>query len=151
TLQQASSSLEEIQKSNGTLAKLVKSDEAHQEVVTLVKETQALVRQGQDTFRQTQETMRKGEEALAAVKQDADAIKRMPIVRNYVEDQFALLHRPDQDRDRRSYHTEHLFEPGKSVLTEEGKRHLSNLAPWFAEHSNKGSDIVVVTYAAPPI
>jgi ABC-type transporter Mla subunit MlaD len=147
---QASKTLQDIRESNGTIAKLVKSDEAHKEVVQLVKDTQAMVKQGQDTFRQTEETLKKGEEALSVVKQDAEAIKKLPLVRGYVEDAFEILHRPDMDRDRRVYATEHLFEPGKAILSEQGKQHLNNLAPWFASMRVKGSDIVVVSYAAPP-
>jgi hypothetical protein len=147
---QASKTLQEIRESNGTIAKLVKSDEAHSEVVNLVKDTQAMVKQGQDAIRHTEETMRKGEEAAVSLKQDADAIKRMPFIRGYVEDAFEILHRPDMDRDRRTYAMEHLFEPGTAILTEQGKQHLNNLMPWFAGLRVSGSEVVVVTYAAPP-
>jgi phospholipid/cholesterol/gamma-HCH transport system substrate-binding protein len=147
---QASQTLQEIRDSNGTIAKLVKSDEAHKEVVELVKDTQAMVKQGEETFRQTQDAIREGKDTLTAVKQDAEAIKRMPLIRNYVEDTVAILHRPDMDRERRVYATEHLFEPGKAILSDQGKQHLDNLAPWFAGLRAKGSDVVVVTYAAPP-
>ncbi|HEV3144434.1 MAG TPA: MlaD family protein [Gemmataceae bacterium] len=147
---QASQTLQEIRESNGTIAKLMKSDEAHKEVVELVKDTQAMVKRGEETFRQTQDAIREGKDTLNAVKQDADAIKRLPVIRNYVEDTVAILHRPDMDRDRRCFATEHLFEPGKAILSDQGKQHLSNLAPWFAANRVKGSDIVVVSYAAPP-
>lgn len=149
-LQQAGQTLEEIRESNGTLAKLVKSDEAHKEVVTLIRDTQNLVRNGQETLQQTQETIRKGEDAIATLKQDADAIKRLPIIRSYIEDSTAILVRPDQHSDRRVYATEDLFEPGRAILTDHGKYHLSNLASWFEAMRIKSSDIVVVTYAAPP-
>src|SRR5262249_55851517 len=54
--------LQEIRESNGTIAKLVKSDEAHKEVVELVKNTQAMVKQGEETFRQTQDAIREGKD-----------------------------------------------------------------------------------------
>jgi len=147
---QASQTLQEIRESNGTIAKLMKSDEAHKEVVELVKNTQTMVKQGEETLRQTQDAVREGKDTLSAVKQDADAIKKLPVIRNYVEDTVAILHRPDMDRDRRCFATEHLFEPGKAILSEQGKQHLNNLAPWFAANRVKGSDVVVVSYAAPP-
>jgi phospholipid/cholesterol/gamma-HCH transport system substrate-binding protein len=147
---QASQTLQEIRESNGTIAKLMKSDEAHKEVVELVKNTQTMVKQGEETLRQTQDAIREGKDTMTAVKQDADAIKKLPLIRGYVEDTVAILHRPDMDRDRRVYNTEHLFEPGKAILTEQGKQHLNNLASWFAGQRVKGSDVVVVTYAAPP-
>jgi phospholipid/cholesterol/gamma-HCH transport system substrate-binding protein len=147
---QASQTLQEIRESNGTIAKLMKSDEAHKEIVELVKNTQSMVKQGEETFRQTQDAIREGKDTMTAVKQDAEAIKKMPLIRGYVEDTVAILHRPDMDRDRRVYATEHLFEPGKAILSEQGKQHLNNLAPWFASLRVKGSDVVVVSYAAPP-
>lgn len=146
-MQQAGQTLEELRESNGTLAKLLKSDEAHKEVVTLVRDTQNLVRQGQETFKQTQDTIRKGEETIATLKQDADAIKRLPIIRNYIEDANALIVRPDMDRDRRVYASDDLFEPGRAVLTDHGRQHLSNLASWFEALRVKGSDIVVLSFA----
>ncbi|MFL5342507.1 MAG: MlaD family protein [Gemmataceae bacterium] len=146
---QAGQAIKEIRDSNGTLSKLLKSDEAHKEVVSLVKDTQALVKQGQDTFRQTQDTIRKGDETLTSLKQDADAIKKLPLIRSYVEDHQAMLYRPDCERDRRAYNVVHLFEPGRAVLTDEGKQHLNNLAPWFASLRIKDSDVVVVAYAEP--
>ncbi len=145
-MQQAGQTLKEIRDSNGTLAKLLKSDEAHKEAMTLVKDTQNLVKQGQDTFRQAQDSIRKGDETLTSLKQDADAIKKLPLIRNYVEDYQTLLYRPDCERDRRAYAAVNLFEPGSAVLSSEGKQHLNNLAPWFESLRIKNSDIVVVSY-----
>src|SRR5262245_44022969 len=67
-MQEASKTLQEIRDSNGTLAKLVKTDDAHKEVMKLVQETQQMVKKGQDTFEKTQEALRDGKEALATVK-----------------------------------------------------------------------------------
>ena len=146
---QASQTLQEIRDSNGTLAKLLKSDEAHKEVIGLVKETQQLVKQGQQTFTQGQDALREGREALTAIKQDAEAIKKLPLIRGYVEDPQSLIYRPDQNSDRRIYTTEHLFEPGLAILSEQGKEHLNNLGPWIEAGKVKGSEMVVVCYADP--
>lgn len=148
-MSQAGKTLQEIRDSNGSLAKLLKSDEAHKEVVTLVKDTQALVKQGQETFRQTQDAIRSGQDALTSVKQDADAIKKLPILRNYVEDHQALLFRPECERDRRVFNVVHLFEPNTAVLTDDGKRHLINLTAWLEGLKVKASDVVIVTFADP--
>ena len=156
-MQQAGATLKELRDSNGSLMKLVKSDEAHTELVGLVKDTRALVKQGQDTFReakdavrQTQEVMRKAEDTLTTLKQDAEAIKGLPLLRNYVPpDANTFLFRPDADRERRAFAATNLFEPGRAVLTEEGKMHLTNLAPWFTGfNKEKVSDAVVVSYAS---
>ncbi len=141
--------LQEFRDGNGTLSKLVKSDEAHKEVLELVKQTQEMVRTGQETARQSQDTLREIKEAFAALKQDAEAIKRLPLIRGYVQDNVALLYRPDQSCDRRSYASDDLFEPGRAVLSETGKWHLSNLGSWLEAGKIKGSEVVVVSYADP--
>jgi ABC-type transporter Mla subunit MlaD len=146
---QASQSLQELRDSNGTLAKLLKSDEAHREMIGLVKETQQLVKQGQQTFAQGQDALREGKEALTAIKQDAEAIKKLPLIRGYVEDPQALIYRPDQNSERRIFAAEHLFEPGLAVLSEQGRHHLDNLGAWIEASKVKGSEMVVVCYADP--
>lgn len=148
-MHEATQTLREIRDSNGTLAKLVKTDEAHQEMMQLVKDTRAMIKKGEETFATGQEVLREGKETLSTLKQDAEAIKRLPIIRGYVEDTLALLYRPDQNSDRRIYASDDLFEPGSAVLTEAGKAHLSNLAPWLESTKVKGSEVVVVSYANP--
>src|SRR5262245_13537769 len=144
---EAGQTLRDIRDSQGTLAKLLKSDEAHREVVKLVQDTQQMVKKGQDTFDQSQQVVKEGKEALATLKQDAEAIKRLPIIRGYVEDINALLYRPDQNSDRRIYATEHLFEPGQATLSEVGRTHLTNLASWLEAGKTKGSEVVIVSYS----
>jgi phospholipid/cholesterol/gamma-HCH transport system substrate-binding protein len=147
---EAGQTLREIRDSQGTLGKLLKSDEAHKEVLKLVQDTQQMVKKGQDTFDQGQQVLKEGKEALAALKQDAEAIKKLPLIRGYVtEDANALLYRPDQNSDRRIYAAMHLFEPGTATLSDMGRAHLSGLAPWFEAGKVKGSELVVVTYADP--
>jgi len=47
--------------------------------------------------------VRSGQEAVTAIKQDAEAIKTMPVVRSYVEDPVSALVRPECDKDRVVY------------------------------------------------
>ena len=142
-MQQVGQTVKELRDSNGTVMKLLKSDEAHKEVVNLAKDTQAMVKQGT-------KTMQQGEEALAVLKQDAEAIKKLPFISSRItEDAKNLLYRPEADRESRTFATYSLFEPGRAVLTEEGKMHLNNLAPWFKSFNQaKVSNAVVVSYAA---
>jgi hypothetical protein len=42
-----------------------------------------------------------------------------------------------------------LFEPGRAVLTSEGRSRLDAIAPWLEGLKHKGSEVVVVSYAAP--
>src|SRR5262245_14909990 len=142
-MQQVAQTVKDLRDSNGSVMKLLKSDEAHTQVVGLAKDTREMVKQGQ-------ETIQKADEALDTLKRGADAITKLPGIRGYVsESANALLYRPDADSDRRIYATVSLFEPGRAVLTEEGKMHLNNLASWFkAFNQAKVSDAVVVTYSS---
>jgi phospholipid/cholesterol/gamma-HCH transport system substrate-binding protein len=89
-----------------------------------------------------------GTSTLESIQQDADAIKRMPIVRSYVQDARALLIRPECERYRQAYRETELFEPGKAILTAQGRQRLDALAPWLDGLKHKGSDVVVASYAA---
>jgi phospholipid/cholesterol/gamma-HCH transport system substrate-binding protein len=155
-MQQVGLTVKEFRESNGTIMKLLKSDEAHTEAVKLIKDTQELVKQGQETFHQVQDAVhqtndviRRGDETLASIKKSADAVSALPVLRDYVPgDEKTLLYRPDADQDRRSFAIGNLFEPGRAILTDEGKMHLNNLAPWFKTFNQaKAADVVVATYA----
>jgi phospholipid/cholesterol/gamma-HCH transport system substrate-binding protein len=127
-LQQMNAALEDIRDGQGTVGKLVKDPEAYTNVV-------ALLQQSRDT--------------MCSLQQDADALKRLPVVRNYVEDPQSLLIRPDCQRNRRFFSERELFEPGQSVLTAEGRQRLDELGPWLAGLKQKGSEVVIVAYADP--
>jgi phospholipid/cholesterol/gamma-HCH transport system substrate-binding protein len=113
---------------NGSLGRLVKEDEAYQEAVKAMKQAQA---------------------ALVSVKQNADAMKEMPLVRNYVKDAAKELIRPECDRHRQWFRESDLFEPGRAVLTPEGRGRLDELVPWLNGLKHKGSEVVVATFAHP--
>jgi phospholipid/cholesterol/gamma-HCH transport system substrate-binding protein len=127
-LAQVNTAIKELKDSQGTLGKLVKDPEAYASLLTLL--------------RQSNETMR-------SIQQDAEAIKRLPVVRGYVEDATALLVRPDCERNRQVFAEAELFEPGRAVLTAQGRQRLDELAPWLAGLKHKGSEMVVATYADP--
>lgn len=148
-LAEATRTLSDLREGQGTISKLVRTDEAHVELVRLVKLIQEMVLQAQQSLQKTQEALNEGKEAVAILKQDAEAIKRMPLVRNYVEDTLAILYRPDQDCDRRVFDVRDLFEPGTSVLSAEGRQHLSNLSSWFENGKSSETEIVVVSYLNP--
>jgi hypothetical protein len=122
------SSLHRLSQGQGSLGKLLKEDEAYQELLQLV-------RQGRGT--------------LVSLKQDADAIKGLPVVRSYVQDPIRVLVRPDCERSRQSFAETALFEPGRAVLHDEGRSHLDELVPWLNGSKVKGSEIVVAAYADP--
>jgi phospholipid/cholesterol/gamma-HCH transport system substrate-binding protein len=127
-LGQVSTTLQGIRDGEGTLGKLVKDPRVYEGLVSLIEQ---------------------GQETASSLKQDADALKQMPIVRGYVEDPHALLVRPNCERNRRCFAEEELFEPGRAVLTTQGKRQLDFLGPWLVGLKHKGSDVVIVGYADP--
>jgi phospholipid/cholesterol/gamma-HCH transport system substrate-binding protein len=134
-LVQTQGMLAEVRDGQGTIGKLVKDDRAYAEVVSALKETRKLMERSQD--------------AAQSIKQDADAIKRLPVVRSYVEDRTALLVRPALDRPRQWVYAVDLFEPGRAVLTDAGRDKLNELAGWLNGLKPKGSDVVVASYADP--
>lgn len=127
-LTQVRGTLQGIQNGEGTLGKLVKDEEVYQELVKLV-------RQGRGT--------------MSSLKQDADAIKGLPIVRSYVQDATRLLVRPDCSRQRQWIAEADLFDPGRAILTAGGRQRLDEAAAWLEGIKNKASEVVVAGYAAP--
>ncbi len=127
-LTQVRSTLHEVREGQGTLGKLVKDPEVYAALITVLQQSH---------------------QTLTSIQQDADALKRLPVVRSYVEDPQALLVRPDCERNRRCFAEAELFEPGRAVLTTEGRRRLGEVAPWLAGLKHKGSEVVVVAYADP--
>jgi hypothetical protein len=127
-LDQTNALLEGIRGGEGTLGKLARDPRAYEMLL-------GLIQQSTDT--------------MTAGQQGADALKRLPVVRSYVEDPLALLVRPGCERNRQWFAEEELFEPGRAVLTERGRQRLDALAPWLEGLKHKGSDVVIVSYADP--
>jgi phospholipid/cholesterol/gamma-HCH transport system substrate-binding protein len=127
-LGQVGETLKGIQTGEGTLGKLARDPQAYDALV-------ALLTQGKGT--------------LTSIQQDADALKRLPIVNRYVEDPTALLVRANCERPRQFFAEEDLFERGRAVLTAQGRQRLDSLAPWLEGLKHKGSEVVIVSYADP--
>jgi outer membrane protein OmpA-like peptidoglycan-associated protein len=127
--------MEEVQSGQGTLGQLVKNDKLYQDLT--------------DTASQTRQTIEQVRGMVSAIKQNADALKSMPIIRSYVVDAHKLLHRPECRFERRWLPEDRLFQPGQAVLTNGGRQELARLAKWLNAHKAKGSEVVVAAYAAP--
>ena len=166
--------LKEVQEGKGTLPMLLKDDELYRDLKATSAETKKLVANINETTSalrgDAQKTMkgvgdsveavrneleglktfvRNGQEAVTAIKQDAEAIKSMPIVRNYVEDPVSALVRPDCERDRVIYLPEDFFEHGSSILTDGGRAKLDECAAWLNGQQQKHSEIAVASFADP--
>jgi hypothetical protein len=166
--------LNEVQNGDGTLPKLLRDDAVYRDLKTASADTQKLVKnldatttalrsdaqktlqgvdEGVHAVRQEVEGLktfvRNGQEAVTAIKHDAEAIKSMPIVRSYVEDPVSALVKPGAERDRVIYTPEMLFETGTSVLTQAGRSHLEECSMWLNGRQDKGSEVVVASFADP--
>lgn len=128
TLGQVNGALDDLRSGKGTLGQLVKNDNAYTEAVQSLHEVRKMV---------------------VSVKQNADAIKALPVVRNYVVDPNKALIRPNCKRLRKWFPEKAIFEPGRAVLTSQGRRMLDNLASWLKEHKEEGSEVVVASFASP--
>jgi phospholipid/cholesterol/gamma-HCH transport system substrate-binding protein len=127
-LGQVGQALKGIQGGEGTLGKLARDPQAYEALLALLEQ---------------------GRETMSSIGQSADAVKHMPLVRDYVEDPTGLLVRPNCERNRQLFAESELFEPGRAVLTAQGRLRLDTLAPWLEGMKHKGSEVVVVSYADP--
>jgi phospholipid/cholesterol/gamma-HCH transport system substrate-binding protein len=125
-LGQINAAVRDLRDGEGTLGKLVKSTEIYSEAVQSLHDVRAMV---------------------ASVKQNADAIKTMPIIRSYVVDPYKELVRPHCASEARWYSEYLLFEPGTAVLTERGRGRLDAVADWLNAHRERGTEIVVAALA----
>jgi len=127
-LAQVNSTLGVLGRGEGTLGKLVKNEDAYDELVHLLRQSRG---------------------TMSSLKQNSDALKGLPLVRNYVQDPAKELIRPDCERNVKWFREADLFEPGRAVLTAQGKQKLDELAPWLEGLKHKGSEVVLVSYAQP--
>ncbi len=127
-LGQVNTTLSDIRAGEGTLGKLVRDPKAYDAFLGLLKQST---------------------ETMGSIQRDADAVKRMPVVGKYVEDATELLVRSNCEKNRRCFAESDLFEPGRAVLTTQGRGRLDTVAPWLAGMKHKGSEVVVVAYADP--
>jgi phospholipid/cholesterol/gamma-HCH transport system substrate-binding protein len=128
TVAEAKAVLRDVRKGEGTLGQLAQSKEAYTEAVKSLRDVRSMV---------------------SSVKQNADAIKALPVVRSYVRDANKELIRPDCKRLRKWYREAELFEPGHAVLTAGGRRRLDAAAGWLKQHKEAGSEVVVAAFADP--
>jgi phospholipid/cholesterol/gamma-HCH transport system substrate-binding protein len=176
TLGELDAAIRSVRRGEGTLGQLVKNDTLYRELTGTVGRAKKTLAQADEAFRQVNGALRdlrggKGSlgrlvksqdayrealrtveqvrEMVRSVKQNADALKSMPLVRSYVVDPHKLLNRPDRDMTRKWLPAKKLFRPGRAVLTARGRGELDRLAGWLQKHNQKGSEVVVASYAGP--
>lgn len=134
-IEQAAGLVGDLKNGRGSLGKLINDEGIYREMTGAIAQTRKL--------------MEKSQEAVSSIQQDSETIKKLPIIRSYVEDATAMLVRHTGRRERRVFASDELFEPGRAVLTGEGRSRLAELANWFAEHRVSGSDVVVAAFVDP--
>jgi len=127
-LNRAQVALATITDGNGTVGKLINDPQAYTTLVAAIKQSQ---------------------QTLASVQQNTDALKKMPILRSYVEDPVPMLIRPNAECHREVVAAQDLFEPGRAVLTDAGKQRLDTLAPWLEGLKIKDSEVVIAGFSDP--
>lgn len=153
-------SLAEMEAGKGSLGKLLKDDLLYNELAAAAKELKSAaydVRQGDGTigslvkdraaYEKALETVDDVRGLIASVKQNSDAVKSLPVVRNFVIDAHKELVRPDMKRMRKIYAEDELFEPGRAVLTDAGRTKLDAAADWLK--GTKTGEVMIAGIAAP--
>lgn len=153
TVAAAKGFLKGVEESNGTLAKLIRDDDIYEDARGTLADLRKLVNRADKAVGTMEGEMGNlrgmvsdARGTLTSVKQNSDAISKMPIVRNYVEDAVGLLVRPTMSRQRWTFETTHLFEPGTATLTAEGRQHLTAMGAILNANKPAGSDVVVASF-----
>jgi phospholipid/cholesterol/gamma-HCH transport system substrate-binding protein len=123
-----------IRKGEGSLGKLVQDDGAYQKLVGLSD---------------------RGERTLHDLEENLAALKRTwPLSRYFNEraffDRERVLFHPGAERDGRTLREDELFEPGRSVLTVQGRRKLDDVATWFKSMKRPKSEVVIAAFTDEP-
>jgi phospholipid/cholesterol/gamma-HCH transport system substrate-binding protein len=119
-----------IRQGKGSLGRLIQDDEAYEKLV-------ALSNRGERTLNDL-------EENLAALKHT------WPLSRYFNEraffDRDRVLFKPGAERESRTLREDDLFEPGRSVLTAQGRRRLDEVAGWFKKIRRRDSEVVIAAF-----
>jgi phospholipid/cholesterol/gamma-HCH transport system substrate-binding protein len=156
TVATANTFIKGLDESNGTLAKLIRDDDLYTDARGTLADMRKVLGRADKAVGSLEgevEGLRgfvsDGRDTLKSMKQGSDALKALPIVRNYVEDATALLVRPTMKREGYTFPARDLFEPGTATLTAEGKRRVDEVGGWLKTHKESGSEVVVVAYHDP--
>jgi phospholipid/cholesterol/gamma-HCH transport system substrate-binding protein len=123
-----------VRKGQGSLGKLVQEDEAYRKLVSLSD---------------------RGERTLNDLEENLEALKRTwPLSRYFRDraffDRDRVLFHPGSERDSQTIRQEDLFEPGRSVLTVQGRRRLDGIAAWFKKVKRPASEVVIAAFTDHP-
>ncbi|WP_435006253.1 MlaD family protein [Tundrisphaera lichenicola] len=119
-----------IREGKGSLGKLVRDDEAYQKIVSMSD---------------------RGTKAIDDLGENLAALKRTWPLSRYFDDKGfydreRVLFKPGSERDSRTLKADELFEVGRSVLTEGGRKRLDEVAAWFAKTKRPKSEVVIAAF-----
>jgi phospholipid/cholesterol/gamma-HCH transport system substrate-binding protein len=119
-----------IREGKGSLGKFVRDDEAYQKMVSMSDH---------------------GTKALDDLRDNLAALKRTWPISRYFDDKGfydreRVLFQPGSERDSRTLMADDLFEVGRSVLTEGGRRRLDEVGAWFAKTKRPKSEVVIAAF-----
>lgn len=153
TVASAKGLIDDVKQSDGTLAKLVRDDDLYEDargtladMRKLIARTDKAVGTVESEASAVRGLVSDGRDTLKSVKQGSDALSKLPIVRSYVEDATAILVRPTMKRERWTFETKALFEPGTATLTYNGQVQMNNMANILKANKSSGSEVVVAAF-----
>lgn len=123
-----------VRKGEGSLGKFVKEDEAYRKVVSLSE---------------------RGEQTLDDMKETIGALKQTWPLSSYFKgrayfDREQVLFRPGSLRDSQTLAGDDLFERGRAVLTESGRKKLDSVGVWLNKIKRPASEVVIAAYSDEP-
>lgn len=123
-----------VRRGEGSLGRLVNDDEAYRKLIAMSEN---------------------GERTLQDLEDNLDALKQTWPLSRYFNgrayfDRDRLLFHPGSTRDSRTLEAEHLFEPGRAVLTAAGRRRLDEVGAWFKRVKKPRSEVVIAAFSDQP-
>jgi phospholipid/cholesterol/gamma-HCH transport system substrate-binding protein len=119
-----------IRQGKGTLGRLVQDEEAYRKLVALSD---------------------RGERTLTDLEENLAALKRTWPLSRYFDgrafyDRDRVLYQPGAERESRTLAESDLFEPGRAVLTTDGRARLDEVASWFKKVKRPKSEVVIAAF-----
>jgi phospholipid/cholesterol/gamma-HCH transport system substrate-binding protein len=161
-LGQADETMQGIQDGKGTLGKLLKDERLYGELTKALTQVNELVQDVQEgkgslgklmnnteLYLEALKSLKDLQSTMASFKDNTDAIKSMPIIKSYVVDLNKELNRPTAKRHRMYFASDKLFDPGKAILTSDGRKLLKAAADWLNDRKDAGSEVVIAAFADP--
>ncbi len=124
-----------VSRGEGTLGKLVRDDEAYNQVMNLARRT---------------------EQAVDSIDENLSAVKGMFPFSGYFQnrgydDMERVLYRPNATRESKTFASDELFQQGRAILLPAGQKLLDDYAKWFKERRwGDNAEVVIAAFTDEP-